>query len=436
LKKKKIYNNMSGPATGTLTLTLHRGIDLYDTNTIGKQDPYVKVSIGKEKQKTKVHNSGGKNPVWEQAILFNINTTDVKKDIVKFEVYDKETVSDDFIGSFAIFLAELAARPGKGVYQLTDKPNGKPRGTIEVTVAWNQTSGTPFGAVQQQQQFQQQPVQQQQFQQQPVQQQQFQQQPVQQQQFQQQQQYVQQPQQQQFQQQQQYVQQPQQQQFQQQQQYVQQPQQQYVQQPQQTYQQQVQPQSGYDQPISQINYDSKDGYDLDIYQDAQGRYIDSAGNQVDVNGNIIVPYNQVIYQPQTTVYRMGMPDVYLIGGVPRYMPHRRTRIRVYGRGGNRVIRHRRPIRVMTQRHAAVRIQANFRGMQVRRQQVALGRRVVAPVHRPVLRGPTVVRKTVVRPNGRVVNKTVVRTGGGRVVNKTVVRTGGGRRMGGKGGKRR
>jgi hypothetical protein len=163
-------------------------------------------------------------------------------------------------------------------------------------------------------------------------------------------------QQQQFQQQPQYVQQPQQQQYVQQQQphYVQQ-QPQYVQQPQQQVQYQQQVQSGYDQPITQINYDAKDGYDLDIYQDASGRYIDSAGNQVDQNGNILVPYNQVVYQPTTTVYRMGMPDVYLIGGVPRYMPYRRNRIRVVGRGNTRIIRSHRPIRVMTQRHAAVRI---------------------------------------------------------------------------------
>jgi C2 domain len=39
--------------TGTLTVQVVRGIDLRDVETFGKQDPFVTLSIGSDKQKTK-----------------------------------------------------------------------------------------------------------------------------------------------------------------------------------------------------------------------------------------------------------------------------------------------------------------------------------------------------------------------------------------------
>jgi hypothetical protein len=41
--------------------------------------------------------------------------------------------------------------------------------------------------------------------------------------------------------------------------------------------------------------------------------------QVDANGTILVPAHQVQWGQTTQVYQIGMPNVYLVGGVPRYM---------------------------------------------------------------------------------------------------------------------
>ena len=50
---------------GTLFIRCMHAKLTHDTETFGKMDPYVKVTIGGQSQKTKTHNSGGKTPRWE-----------------------------------------------------------------------------------------------------------------------------------------------------------------------------------------------------------------------------------------------------------------------------------------------------------------------------------------------------------------------------------
>jgi len=80
---------------GPLTITVHGCIGLKDVQTFGKQDPLCKLHYAKEKFQTKVHDDGGKNPVWEQSFIFNL---DGSEDSVHFSVLNKNTVSDDVIG--------------------------------------------------------------------------------------------------------------------------------------------------------------------------------------------------------------------------------------------------------------------------------------------------------------------------------------------------
>ena len=49
---------------GILVLKIEKGELIRDTEMFGKMDPYCTIVFGKEKLKTKVHNNGGKYPVW------------------------------------------------------------------------------------------------------------------------------------------------------------------------------------------------------------------------------------------------------------------------------------------------------------------------------------------------------------------------------------
>jgi len=66
-------------------------------------DPYVEIELGSLKQRTKVHNSGGKNPRWEETLKFKvINETELK-----LSVFDKDLTSDDLVGNTIVFLDEV-----------------------------------------------------------------------------------------------------------------------------------------------------------------------------------------------------------------------------------------------------------------------------------------------------------------------------------------
>jgi Ca2+-dependent lipid-binding protein len=54
-------------------------------------DPYVKIKCGSTILQSEVHENGGKNPHWNQALKFNIST----EDIVHIEVWDKDVIKHD-----------------------------------------------------------------------------------------------------------------------------------------------------------------------------------------------------------------------------------------------------------------------------------------------------------------------------------------------------
>ena len=58
-------------------------------------DPYVKLTIGSQEMVTKVHDKGGKNPMWDETFEFNIAT---EKELI-LEIMDKEDSGKDrFMG--------------------------------------------------------------------------------------------------------------------------------------------------------------------------------------------------------------------------------------------------------------------------------------------------------------------------------------------------
>lgn len=80
-----------------------------DLDTHSKMDPYVHVTIGNQSQKTTIIENGGKTPVWKDTLTFN----NVKaEDVAIMRIYDKDIITDDFIGEVQVPIAELLSKGG------------------------------------------------------------------------------------------------------------------------------------------------------------------------------------------------------------------------------------------------------------------------------------------------------------------------------------
>ncbi|RLO14042.1 hypothetical protein DYB28_014582, partial [Aphanomyces astaci] len=71
------------------------GRNLYDAQTFGKQDPFCKVQVGNQVQKTKVHDNGGRFPVWNEKFIFRVNDPQLEQIVITIE--DKNVVDNAYI---------------------------------------------------------------------------------------------------------------------------------------------------------------------------------------------------------------------------------------------------------------------------------------------------------------------------------------------------
>lgn len=93
---------------GHLRVHLDRGRKLADTDLIGKQDPYVIMTLDGEvrsfRRQTKVDDDGGTEPVWDESFDFDI----VDHYQMDFDVMDRDLASDDdVIGRCSVSLLEV-----------------------------------------------------------------------------------------------------------------------------------------------------------------------------------------------------------------------------------------------------------------------------------------------------------------------------------------
>jgi hypothetical protein len=91
-----------------LTVGVIEARKLPDRDTVGRQDPYVVLTLDGEcrsfRQQTKVDTDGGRDPVWNQVFQFDV----VDHFILKVELFDKDLVDkDDLIGRVDIPLLPL-----------------------------------------------------------------------------------------------------------------------------------------------------------------------------------------------------------------------------------------------------------------------------------------------------------------------------------------
>ena len=77
-----------------LIVEVEQARKLKNTQTLGTQDPYVKFTLGRIMQKTRVHEDGGKLAVWNQKLIFKyINETKIL-----VQCMNSNTLSDSLIG--------------------------------------------------------------------------------------------------------------------------------------------------------------------------------------------------------------------------------------------------------------------------------------------------------------------------------------------------
>lgn len=81
---------------------------VHEMDIIGRMDPYVLVTVGTMTQKTKVHKRGGRNPKWEDKLVFNCNSNDV----IQFRLYDEDLIGDDYMGEVRVPVYEVLNNGG------------------------------------------------------------------------------------------------------------------------------------------------------------------------------------------------------------------------------------------------------------------------------------------------------------------------------------
>ncbi|KAF7505675.1 hypothetical protein GJ744_000524 [Endocarpon pusillum] len=129
---------LDGPEIGTLVAVIDRAKNLPNRRTMGKQDPYCAMRLGKEAKKTGTDKRGGQTPKWDQELRFTVHDSpDYYK--LKCSVFndDKKT---DLIGEAWIDLTTVVV-PGGGQndlwHQLQFK--GKYAGDVRMELTYYDT---------------------------------------------------------------------------------------------------------------------------------------------------------------------------------------------------------------------------------------------------------------------------------------------------------
>eukprot|EP00993_Chasmostoma_nieuportense_P001878 NODE_271_length_2529_cov_35.269359_g252_i0.p1 GENE.NODE_271_length_2529_cov_35.269359_g252_i0~~NODE_271_length_2529_cov_35.269359_g252_i0.p1 ORF type:complete len:816 (-),score=216.68 NODE_271_length_2529_cov_35.269359_g252_i0:82-2172(-) len=96
-----------------LRINVIKGRSLKDTDILGKGDPFVELALvfqrDKQEFKTKVHANGGSAPEWNETTIMHLKDQD---SVLEVNVYDKDKIGKDLIGSAKINIADLQLGPG------------------------------------------------------------------------------------------------------------------------------------------------------------------------------------------------------------------------------------------------------------------------------------------------------------------------------------
>jgi hypothetical protein len=129
---------MAGPAgfvSGALAVTVHQARNLYDTQLVGKQDPYVALrllGVPNTEFRTHVHKSGDRRAEFkEEHFTFVIKSPGLT---LQLEAFNSNAISDDFIGRCNVDVDRLIRTDGPRWYPLSRKVSGgDDGGEVQVT---------------------------------------------------------------------------------------------------------------------------------------------------------------------------------------------------------------------------------------------------------------------------------------------------------------
>lgn len=93
-----------------------------------KMDPYLIIKVGNQKQKTKTHKKGGKNPSWQDSFAFELTG---HESMISVECFDKDVfTADDFVAQSQINMEVFFhKRKGQQWFPMTRK-GGKDGGQL------------------------------------------------------------------------------------------------------------------------------------------------------------------------------------------------------------------------------------------------------------------------------------------------------------------
>ena len=94
---------------GKLKINIVKGEMLRDVQTFGQMDPYVTIHYMGQKYKTKIMNSAGKNPVWNDSFDIEIGSM---SDELQFFVKDNDMIGATEIGSTIMKASQLCINNG------------------------------------------------------------------------------------------------------------------------------------------------------------------------------------------------------------------------------------------------------------------------------------------------------------------------------------
>ena len=120
-----------GGFAGVLHVNVHSIDDFKDTSGfMDRTDPYVQVQVGDDQQQTTWKNdAGGHHVIFNEVLSFEKT---LKDSTLQVRVYDKDTMSDDFLGEGQIDIDQLRIPQGgeSGTIAVSMMRKGKPAGTV------------------------------------------------------------------------------------------------------------------------------------------------------------------------------------------------------------------------------------------------------------------------------------------------------------------
>ncbi|KAG0317838.1 hypothetical protein BGZ99_006065 [Dissophora globulifera] len=124
----------------SLQVSVLRANQLDDVETVGKNDPYCRVSLVNDDktkfQKTAVKKDAGKNVEWNQTLTLE-DFQPTQHHLLYVDILDDDLMSDAPIGFAAIPLSQVEHATGramKGTFNLFT-PGGKQKGTVSLFLA-------------------------------------------------------------------------------------------------------------------------------------------------------------------------------------------------------------------------------------------------------------------------------------------------------------